>query len=99
MATAEDYKNDYLSLATDINNVKNIGYFDDLRREATKARYEAAKIVKDPAAMYEELAKVFSQIKQDIAYFAGKDPAVKPTRTNDLEERIRIGLRAIDEKL
>lgn len=100
MPTAEKYKDDYVGLAANIDNVDQIVYFDDLRKETTKARHQAANIVKDPAAKYEELSKLFTQIKQDIAFFAGRDPqaqpAQKPTR---LEEMIRIGLRAIDEKL
>ncbi len=100
MATAQDYTNQYIALGANINDVDTIDYFDDLRKATTKAQHEAAMRAKDPAERHKELAKLYGSIKQDIAYFAGKDPAAAPSRpVSPLEEMIRKGLTAIDEKL
>ena len=99
MPEADKYTQDYLSLADDIKKVKDISYFDELRRATTIARYDEAMINRDPASRHEALSKVFTQAKQDIAFFAGNDSDVKPQRENKLETTVRQGLTAIEEKL
>ena len=100
MATAQEYTDNYLDLDKDIKNVDKVTFFDDLRKETTKAQHEAAMRTKDPAKKHEQLSELYNRLRQDIAYFAGNDPAAAPSRpVSPLEERIRKGLAAIEEKL
>lgn len=94
--TIEDFVARYEACGQDIANVEKIEEFDDLRKKVAQAGFKRAMKEKDPAAKHEALTGVFNQVKQELAYFAGKS-GLKSDDEDLVEKYVRAGIGAFED--
>ncbi|GEM_PF-3989694 len=92
----DDFVAKYEACGQDIANVEKIEEFDDLRKKVAQAGFKRAMKEKDPAAKHEALTGVFNNIKQELAYFAGK-AGLKAEDEDLVEKYIRAGIGAFED--
>lgn len=88
----EDHKHrlieQYFSL-TEFKKIFEITEFDELRKEQYMIKYENIMKLKDSETKNYSLSQLYSQIKQDIQYFIGKEENQDEMKNMPLEDQIQ----------
>ncbi|MBU4501534.1 MAG: hypothetical protein KKA79_03005 [Nanoarchaeota archaeon] len=79
----------YMESKKDPAALKKIESFDELRQVQYEMQLERLKKEKDPADYHHQASRLFGQIKQEAAYFVGKDLMGDRFADMDFEEQMQ----------
>lgn len=104
----DEFKNAYLGLTGNPTSLDSLGILSDLEREKIALNLERIAKEKDPAERGKEEYEFYTQLKQDLAFYIGRDVkglgatlggVAGMERGDRFQAYIGAGLKALKEAL